>query len=198
MDGLIFAAATALGFASIENVGYMAAFGAGVVLVRGPFSTVGHVLFAAPWGFALGREKQGAAYGEQVTWAALALGMVIHGLFNFFLFTGGGWAAGTLGLFLVGVAGLFYLVVSADTVSAGLHKAATVILTCSGCGTTCGSRANYCPACGKTLRRGGPEQVGICSQCDWNIQARFKFCPSCGSLLNRHKLEPWALQEPTG
>ena len=197
MDGLIFASAAALGFASIENVFYMVSFGWAIVLVRGPFSTIGHVLFAAPWGFALGKEKQGATYGEQVTWAALALGMVIHGLFNFSLFTGGRWAAGTLALFLVGVAGLFYLVASADKVSAGLHKAASVILTCPGCRTTCGSRANYCPACGRVFRSGTAEPVGACNNCSWSIRPEFSFCPSCGSSLHRRNLEPYTLVGPS-
>ena len=110
MDGLIFAAAAALGFASIENVGYMVSFGAAVVLLRGVFSTVGHVLFAAPWGFALGRQKRGGPSGALFTRAALVVGITAHGLFDFFIFVGGRWAAGTLALFLVGLAGLFYLV----------------------------------------------------------------------------------------
>ena len=197
MDGLIFAAAAALGFASIENVGYMVSFGAAVVLLRGVFSTVGHVLFAAPWGFALGRQKRGGPSGALFTRAALVVGITAHGLFDFFIFVGGRWAAGTLALFLVGLAGLFYLVALADAVSARLHRSASVVLTCSGCGTRCGSRANYCPACGRAFRIGAAPAPGVCGMCEATIQPGFGFCPSCGSLLRRKDLEPYTLAQPT-
>ena len=196
MDGLIFAAAAALGFASIENVGYMVVFGAGVVLLRGVFSTVGHVVFAAPWGYALGRQKRGSPYGAPVTWAALAVGITAHGLFDFFLFAGGRWAAGTLAIFFAGLVGLFYLVSLADAVSARLHRSASVILTCAGCATRCGSRASYCPACGEAFRTAAAAPLGSCGMCEAVVQPEFRFCPECGSLLQRKNLEPYTLAQP--
>lgn len=54
LDGIIYAAAAALGFASLENFLYLLDNGAWLILVRGPLSTLGHVLFSSLWGYALG------------------------------------------------------------------------------------------------------------------------------------------------
>lgn len=54
LDGIIYAAAAALGFAAFENFLYLLDNGALLILVRGPLSTLAHVLFSALWGYALG------------------------------------------------------------------------------------------------------------------------------------------------
>ena len=43
MDGLVYAAAASLGFASLENVLYVVDFGPEVMIVRAPVSTVAHL-----------------------------------------------------------------------------------------------------------------------------------------------------------
>jgi RsiW-degrading membrane proteinase PrsW (M82 family) len=87
VDGLIYATAAALGFATLENVLYMIQFGADVILVRGPLSTLGHILFAMPWGYAMAYKRFRG--GRWVLRRGLALGAVLHGLFNLFLMAGG-------------------------------------------------------------------------------------------------------------
>ena len=54
LDGIVYAAAAALGFAALENFFYLLGEGAWLILIRGPISTLGHVLFSAFWGYALG------------------------------------------------------------------------------------------------------------------------------------------------
>jgi protease PrsW len=54
LDGIVYAAAAALGFAALENFFYLLGEGAWLILLRGPLSTLGHVLFSAFWGYALG------------------------------------------------------------------------------------------------------------------------------------------------
>jgi RsiW-degrading membrane proteinase PrsW (M82 family) len=87
LDGVIYAAAAALGFASLENVLYVTDWHTGHVLwgtlgVRSLFALPGHVIFAATWGYALGRKKFDRRYP--------LLGMVLaasllHGLYDFLL-----------------------------------------------------------------------------------------------------------------
>ena len=81
MDGLVYAAAASLGFASLENLFYVFSFGAWVMIGRAPLSTVGHVIFGSFWGYALGRESQ---EGLRRSWLALAAGIgaaaIFHGL----------------------------------------------------------------------------------------------------------------------
>jgi RsiW-degrading membrane proteinase PrsW (M82 family) len=86
VDGLIYATAAALGFATLENVLYMIQFGANVILVRGPLSTLGHILFAMPWGYAMAYKRFRG--GRWVLRRGLALGAMLHGLFNLFLMAG--------------------------------------------------------------------------------------------------------------
>lgn len=89
MDGIVYAAAAALGFASIENVFYLLqARSAGiftfVFLVRSLLSVPGHALFSSMWGYALGMAKfsHGDTYWKFVL-PGLALSIALHGLFNF-------------------------------------------------------------------------------------------------------------------
>ncbi len=84
LDGLVYAAAAAMGFAAVENLAYVAAHGVAVMLLRGPISTLAHLLFALPYGLALGRARVGRAGAVAVVGALLAAALG-HGLFDLFL-----------------------------------------------------------------------------------------------------------------
>jgi RsiW-degrading membrane proteinase PrsW (M82 family) len=95
MDGIVYAAAAALGLASLENVLYVftayltsPSLALGTIVVRAIFSVPGHALFAGVWGYALGRAKFMAPEQRAGTiFRGLALGMILHGIFNFLLFS---------------------------------------------------------------------------------------------------------------
>ena len=95
MDGIVYAAAAALGLASLENVLYVFAayvtspsLALGTIVVRAIFSVPGHALFSGVWGYALGRAKFAPAEERSgIVLRGLALGMVLHGIFNFLLFS---------------------------------------------------------------------------------------------------------------
>src|SRR5215471_19611064 len=57
LDGVIFSATAALGFAAVENVFYLARNDPMLVLLRGPLSNAGHALFSAMWGLSLSKAK---------------------------------------------------------------------------------------------------------------------------------------------
>ena len=84
IDGFVYAGAVALGFASIENFFYLKTFGASVILVRGPISTLAHVLFSSYWGMAFAEVKLGVKKKKACV-LALLLAAFLHGLFNFLL-----------------------------------------------------------------------------------------------------------------
>src|SRR4029079_13510873 len=86
MDGLIYAASAALGFAAAENVGYVLTHGGSGMIGRALFSTLGHVVFAVPWGLALGLRRCVAGVGSLVVVAGLACGMILHGTYDGLLF----------------------------------------------------------------------------------------------------------------
>ena len=99
MDGIVYAAAAGLGFASIENILYVAEGGVAVGIVRAIASVPGHVVFSCIWGFALGRAKfRPGSERSGIILSALFFAMLLHGIFNF-----------SLGVF--GLAGLLLILV---------------------------------------------------------------------------------------
>lgn len=84
IDGFVYAGAVALGFASIENFFYLKKFGASLILVRGPISTLAHVLFSSYWGLAFAEVKLDVKKKKACV-LALVLAAFLHGLFNFVL-----------------------------------------------------------------------------------------------------------------
>ena len=105
IDGLVYGTAAALGFATLENALYMLSGGAGLILLRGPISTLGHILFASAWGYALSLRK--FSRRRWVIRKALLLAAALHTTFNFLLL-GAGSAAG-LEWLLLPFAGLMIL-----------------------------------------------------------------------------------------
>lgn len=100
MDGIIYGVASALGFATIENIGYLLGsyfspeetLGQGasasdavlfLFIVRSLLSVPGHAIWASFWGYALGRAKfTTPAQGNHLIRKGLLLAIGSHGLFN--------------------------------------------------------------------------------------------------------------------
>jgi protease PrsW len=91
MDGIIYAVAAALGFATLENVLYVATsaltsvpLALGVAAVRAFLSVPAHALISLSWGAALGWAKfMPPARGRVLVAAGFLLAVFLHGLFNF-------------------------------------------------------------------------------------------------------------------
>jgi len=100
IDGIVYAAAAGLGFATLENVIYVfSAFETSMVLalqtvlVRALLSVPGHVLFSAMWGYSLGKARfipEEQRTGVIAT--GLILAMAFHSLFNLLLYDAIGFA----------------------------------------------------------------------------------------------------------
>jgi protease PrsW len=91
MDGIVYATATALGFATVENVLYalpLESFSS--LFITGTFRAVlsvpGHALFAVFWGFALGIAKfRPVGKKNVIIIAGLVIAIGVHGFFNLLL-----------------------------------------------------------------------------------------------------------------
>lgn len=88
VDGVIYAVAAALGFATLENILYIlsAADVKGMLFIfilRFFLSTLAHIYFSAMWGYGLGRKK--FKRGKAMVLKGLILASFLHGLFNFLL-----------------------------------------------------------------------------------------------------------------
>ena len=90
MDGIVYAAAAATGFAFAENLHFMVDQPS-VILARGPAGTLAHILFAGFWGSALGWAKVcGSPWrGRGLVLLGLVWGSLSHGLFDLISFSAG-------------------------------------------------------------------------------------------------------------
>jgi RsiW-degrading membrane proteinase PrsW (M82 family) len=90
MDGLVYSSAAALGFASIENLVYLAGSSSVVQLMitRAFLSVPGHMLFSSMWGYALGQAKfLPPERRTGIIASGLGMAMLSHAGFNFLLIT---------------------------------------------------------------------------------------------------------------
>jgi protease PrsW len=92
-DGILLAAAVGLAFASVENVFYASWYGLRVLWFRSIVNTVGHMTYAALWGFvwsAVTWERGGRISRREmpVAGAAVVAVAILHGLYNSSLYLG--------------------------------------------------------------------------------------------------------------
>lgn len=88
IDGLIYASAVAIGFASVENVVYLPYLHWSAQLARALVSPLTHSLFSALWGFGTARAFfESRTRASRFLWQALPLGlaMAVHGLYDYVL-----------------------------------------------------------------------------------------------------------------
>lgn len=84
-DGVVYASASALGFAAVENALYLRAHQAGWIwLARAGLALPAHLFFASAWGYALGRTKQTRDPGARfpILWL---LSTAMHGFYIHFV-----------------------------------------------------------------------------------------------------------------
>jgi len=83
MDGIVYGATAALGFAALENIMYVLDGGFGLALLRGALSVPGHATYGAVMGYYVGC----ARVDRERRWSLVARGLVaaiaLHGLYDF-------------------------------------------------------------------------------------------------------------------
>jgi RsiW-degrading membrane proteinase PrsW (M82 family) len=92
IDGIVYAAAVAVGFASFENLIYLPHLAWPEQLARALASPLTHSLFAAIWGFGVSRAFFSSnSRAARLSWQLLTLlaSMLLHGLYDFFLLASG-------------------------------------------------------------------------------------------------------------
>ncbi|NMA62226.1 MAG: PrsW family intramembrane metalloprotease [Firmicutes bacterium] len=84
MDGIIYSIAVAIGFAVIENILYISAFGLTIAPLRGTIATLAHIAFSGLAGYYLGLAKLSSRPSSELT-KGVALAAFLHGLYDFLL-----------------------------------------------------------------------------------------------------------------
>lgn len=91
-DGIVYAVFVSLGFAALENVQYVLNYGPSVIVSRGLLSVPGHAIFGVHMGLFYSNARYADLYNNGVghrrnMTAALLVPVVLHGFFDFCLFT---------------------------------------------------------------------------------------------------------------
>ena len=177
MDGLVFSAAASLGFASLENLGYMATYGAAVILVRAPLSTVAHAVFGSVWGYALGWSRQRRG-GSLVVLGGLGVAAVAHGLFNLSLDVNPLLA---VALLLGGVAWTLSRFGWAERVSPFRYRRNYPQVQCGSCQRLVRVTSRFCHHCGALAH--GADRTLFCGHCGSRNRPDASYCTWCGDRL---------------
>lgn len=129
IDGIVYASAAALGFASAHNVELL--WGkpiAGIDVARALLAVPAHLFFAATWGYALGREAQHGAPmrlgGRAFNWAWL-FAMLFNGIYDHIVFGRGPTALIATAPILLGMA-LIGLLATRDLLRRGAIRRGAV------------------------------------------------------------------------
>ncbi len=109
-DGIVYATFIGLGFACVENIGYVFEYGFGTGVVRAMFSVPGHFLFGVVMGYFLSMAKFHPNKRGTYLWTGLLLAMLAHGLFDWLLMVSDSLGAGIGSLiYITFLVGDFYL-----------------------------------------------------------------------------------------
>lgn len=90
MDGISYTVIASLGFALLENIMYTIEYGTSVGFLRAFTAVPAHALFSGIMGYYVGRAKfaKTKAKEQSLFRRALIIGVLFHGLYDFFLMSG--------------------------------------------------------------------------------------------------------------
>jgi len=149
-DGVIYFAIAGLGFGLPENILYSLQFGAGVGLSRVILTPFFHAATTGMVGYFLAKSKLAGRAWYQTAPLALAVAMVLHGMYDFGLASGVPWLIGLSILITLGVSVSLFIFFSK---AIGLDQARGLSVVgknnfCRTCGQPNPARGLYCVHCG--------------------------------------------------
>lgn len=178
MDGLVYGAAASLGFASLENLAYMLTFGPEVILVRGPLSTLGHLVLGSIWGYPLGQSSQKKTGLGLPVVAGLAIAAMTHGVFNIMVFTA---PVVALGMVVLGAFWTMSRFNWAQRVSPFRYRRNYPLVQCVVCRRQIRLRSHYCRFCGSPTE--ARHEALYCGNCKVRNRPDASYCTGCGDNL---------------
>ncbi len=90
-DGIVYAVFVSLGFAAVENVLYVTSNGISTGITRALTAVPAHAVFGITMGFFFGLAKFYTKETRQLKQKALLYPVLLHGIYDFILFTGIAW-----------------------------------------------------------------------------------------------------------
>lgn len=124
-DGIVYSVMVAMGFATIENIGYVQDHGFSTAIVRMFLSVPAHAAFGTVMGYYIGLAKFNRARAGWFILKGLAMAVFFHGAFDFFLFLQGNIAVRAYvseGLLFFGAVASYYFAVRFSLRAIRLHS----------------------------------------------------------------------------
>ncbi len=189
LDGVIYSATGALGFAAIENVIYLSQNNPLLVLLRGPLSNPGHALFSSFWGMSLSRAKSAPNMVTQrfpIILRGWVIASLLHSTFDVLLLASERISILLFYVVIAALVALFFWVrkqirFHRDT---SPHREGTMLLQiinlCENCGTK-GIAGEPCLKCQSIVP--APPDSPVCPVCASINRAEANFCLRCGANL---------------
>ena len=167
MDGIVYAVAASLGFATVENIIYVLRSGLAVAILRAILSVPDHAVWGGIMGFYLGlakRDEKASGSGQNQIIKGLAIVILLHGLYDSLAFLES--LGGVILISLVGW-GLFLVLMRKALALSPFrwkqtHPGAPSIL-------------------GPTVDLRGPQ---FCFQCGIRLLGRELHCTNCGAKVS--------------
>ena len=177
VHGLVYSSAAALGFASLENLLYVSQFGAEVMIVRAPLSTVAHLVFASLWGYGLGVHQRSGRKRKRFVLLTLAAAAALHAAFNIAAFsTGFLWVSGLI--VLIGGVWAYRRFEWGQRISPFRYRRNYPLIECMSCHGDVRVISSFCPHCGVPVAREFDEL--ICGNCRHPNRSDALYCERCG------------------
>ena len=82
MDGIVYGATASLGFATLENIMYVADGGLGAAIIRAITAVPSHACLGAIIGYYVGQARFNMSHTKPIWWG-LWIAMLLHGLYDF-------------------------------------------------------------------------------------------------------------------
>jgi RsiW-degrading membrane proteinase PrsW (M82 family)/ribosomal protein L40E len=189
LDGVIFSATAALGFAAIENVVYLAQNDPMLVLLRGPLSNPGHALFSSFWGLSLSRAKSAPNLASQrfpLILRGWLMAALLHSVFNVLLLASEHISIILFYVVITALLALFFWVrkqirFHRDT---SPHREGTMLLQITNICEHCGAKGIAGEPCLKCQRLvPAPPDSSVCPVCAAINRVEANFCLRCGANL---------------
>ena len=181
-DGVLFCAASALGFASIENVLYVMTSGEDALAVavgRAITAVPSHLSFGIVMGYGMGRARAVKGTSKEREWLVLGFAgaVALHGAYDFFLT----FQSAVVLMFLVVMVGGWWLAYRSLKRSLSFSPFAR----CARCNRTVPQLADFCPYC-----RAERTIELACNACGKPIGKWSRRCTSCNARIRL----PWHLR----
>jgi hypothetical protein len=189
LDGVIYSATAALGFAAVENIVYLAQNDPMLVLLRGPLSNPGHALFSSVWGLSMSRAKAAPNLARErfpIIMRGWLAASILHSLFDILLVASSRWSIIFFALLVGAMIGLFLWVRSRIKFHSETspHREGTLLMPlrqyCQECGAK-GTAGMRCSTCGAFIPE--PDELQLCPVCSTLQRPGAKFCARCGANI---------------